>query len=80
MKVELVTPEGILVSKECLSISFPSTEGMIEIMPGHEPIIIELKKGEILINQNEKIHTSEGFAVIDGKSCKILVDSAKQKI
>ena len=78
MKLELVIPEGNFISKECKSVSLPGTEGVIEVMVGHEAMIVQLNRGSILIDGDEEIEISAGFAVIDEKSCRILVDKVKK--
>ena len=77
MKIEIVVPEKVLISKDCKLITLPGTEGMIEIMSGHESMI-ELTKGEIIIDSQEKIKISSGFAVVEGMSCKVVVNDAQK--
>ena len=36
IKLEIISPEGIVISCDCMFISLPSTEGIIEIRFGHE--------------------------------------------
>jgi F0F1-type ATP synthase epsilon subunit len=74
-KLEIITSEGMAVLCDCKLISLPSIEGTIEIMPGHEPILIQLMEGEIVyINDNEiqKFPISSGFAMVNYTECKIL--------
>lgn len=78
MKLEVVIPERVLISKDCKSITLPGTHGMIEVMDKHEPMLIELTKGEITINSNEKIKISSGFAVVEAMSCKVVVSEAQK--
>ena len=76
IKLEVVTSTGILISKDCNSVSLPSKEGIIQIMYGHEPTLISLKKGEIIIDEDhsEKIKVVIGFAIIDFSSCKVIIN------
>jgi F-type H+-transporting ATPase subunit epsilon len=78
MKIEIVIPEKVLISKDCKLITLPGNEGMIEIMSGHESMIIELTKGEIIIDSQEKIKISSGFAVVEEMSCKVVVNEAQK--
>jgi F0F1-type ATP synthase epsilon subunit len=79
IKLEVVTPTGIMISKDCKSVSLPSREGIIQIMYGHEPIIIDLIEGEIVINKGEIIKIILGFAIIDFSSCKVVITEAPAK-
>lgn len=78
MKLEIVIPERVFILKDCKSITLPGAEGMIEVMDKHEPMIIELTKGEIIIDSHEKVKISSGFAVVEEMSCKVVVSEAQK--
>jgi F0F1-type ATP synthase epsilon subunit len=73
IKLEIVAPDGVFASQECESISLPSTEGIIEVMGGHEKMMIQLKSGEIRYDTH-KLNIISGFALVDESSCKIIVE------
>ena len=74
MKIQLkvIAPEAILVSEECDSVSLMSREGIIEIMYGHEPMIIHLKSGDIVFN-NKRIYADSGFARVFHDLCEVVI-------
>lgn len=73
IKLEIISPEGIVISCDCMFISLPSTEGIIEIRFGHEPIVIQLREGNIQYDSAEPMHIHAGFATVTGSLCKILL-------
>ena len=76
IKLEVVTSTGVLISKDCNSVSLPSKEGIIQIMCGCEPTLIELKKGEIVVDgeDNKRFKVILGFAIVDFNSCKVIIN------
>ena len=47
MKLEIVSPDGILFEGETESVSFPGVAGSFDILPHHAPLIAALKAGTI---------------------------------
>ncbi len=74
IKLKITSPKGVLVSEKCQVISLVSTAGMIEIMPCHENMLIELKAGDIVYDREKKITIKSGFAKIIDGSCEIMVE------
>ncbi len=73
IKLEVITPTGIITSKDCKLVSLPGREGIIQIMYGHAAVIIDLKEGEIVIDDTERIRIILGFAIVDFSSCKVII-------
>lgn len=73
IKVEIIASDGVFALQDCDSISLPSTEGIIEVMHGHEAMMIQLRKGEIRYDSH-KLNIISGFALLDESSCKIIVE------
>ena len=46
-QIEIVTPERLLVSDQATEAQIPGTSGYLGILPGHAPLITELKSGEL---------------------------------
>lgn len=69
---EIITPEKTVFSEEIDSLTLPTEEGEITILPGHIPLVATTKPGEITIKSNGKIHH---LAVMRG-----LVETAENKI
>jgi F0F1-type ATP synthase epsilon subunit len=76
MKIQLkvISSEKIILSVECEVISLLSVGGMLEIMYGYEPMMIELKKGDIIYDREHKIHVKSGFARVVNNICEIVVE------
>ncbi len=55
MKLEIVTPDKHVFSGEVISVNVPGTEGAFGVLKDHAPIIATLKKGVIVvIDENKK--------------------------
>ena len=54
MKLELISPDGILFEGETESVSFPGVAGSFDILPHHAPLIAALKTGTIRFEANGK--------------------------
>ena len=54
MKLEIVSPDGILFEGETESVSFPGVAGSFDILPHHAPLIAALKAGTIRFEANGK--------------------------
>jgi F-type H+-transporting ATPase subunit epsilon len=89
-EVEILSPQGLVFGEEIFSASFPTTSGVITVLPGHAGLVTKLKNGEILLdtqNGTKKIAITGGFAEITGKSINVIAEFAvhsdeanKQKI
>jgi F-type H+-transporting ATPase subunit epsilon len=81
IKLKLIAPDGIKYDNEVTSVSLPTQNGQITILPEHTPLIAIMKPGEIVIkiNGKEEILASEGGVVeVSDKLVKILADSAEE--
>lgn len=81
LNLQLVTPERTVLNAELGSLSCPTTDGQITILPGHTPLIATLTNGE-LIGRNggadEYIHVAGGFVQVrPGNKVIILADTAE---
>ena len=57
MKLEIVSPDGILFEGEAERVSFPGMVGSFDILPHHAPLIAALRQGAI--QYLSLIHISE---------------------
>jgi F0F1-type ATP synthase epsilon subunit len=74
----IVKPEGESFNGKCTSVILPGKEGMIEIMYGHEPMLVELTEGIISIKSKETQNisikkSSKAVAVVENTEVKILL-------
>lgn len=78
--LELVTPEGTILSEEVEGVSLPTTTGEITVLPGHEPLVVPIKPGEVRVhkkNGHEYLATSGGWVEITHNLVRVLADTAE---
>ncbi len=64
---QIVTPERTVVSAEADSITCPTGEGFITILPGHVPLVGNLNSGEMIVRnggQDDIYHIAGGCVQI----------------
>ncbi|HLY58010.1 MAG TPA: ATP synthase F1 subunit epsilon [Stellaceae bacterium] len=80
VKLELVSPERILVAQEVDMVVVPGTEGNFGVLPGHAPLISSVRPGVIDVYQGseivERIFVVGGFAEVTPLRCTVLADAA----
>lgn len=81
IKFQLVTPERTLVAEEVISLSCPTTEGKITILPGHAPLVATLESGELIAKNGKEekyLHVAGGFVEVrPNNEVIILADGAE---
>jgi F-type H+-transporting ATPase subunit epsilon len=79
LHIRVVTPEGSILDQEAQSIVLPAVEGEMEVLPGHIPMMVQVKPGELRIRRNgqyEEFAVGEGFAQISGTQVSLATDLA----
>ncbi|MEQ9825704.1 MAG: ATP synthase F1 subunit epsilon [Puniceicoccaceae bacterium] len=79
LQVEIVTPEGKLLSREVDSVIIPTELGETGILPGHVPLLAKVVRGELRLTQGvetDRIAVDKGFAEVIGSRVAILVEGA----
>ena len=79
LKLEIVTPDGIVVSEDADMVTLPGSEGQIGILPQHIPLMSQIVPGEIIVrmgNTNRYLAVGEGLVEITGNAVSILTDMA----
>lgn len=81
LTLKVITPENkIFEETEINSISFPTQEGEITVLPQHIPLISQTITGEVVIRKKDKEESlviTEGFLKIDKSgNCLVLADYA----
>jgi F-type H+-transporting ATPase subunit epsilon len=56
LHLEIVTPEHQLVRDSVLAVTVPGKEGYLGILPGHAPLLSELKPGEMSYTRGTVTH------------------------
>ncbi len=81
LQLQLVTPERTLLSEEVDSLTCPTTEGLITILPGHAPLVATLTSGELSAKNQQSshsIHVAGGFVEVrPGNEIVVLADGAE---
>jgi F-type H+-transporting ATPase subunit epsilon len=82
LTLKLVTPERSVLEIEALAVTLPIADGVVTILPEHEPYIGALKSGEIIIHRPddtvESLVVSGGFVEFDSNILSILADTAER--
>jgi F-type H+-transporting ATPase subunit epsilon len=80
LKLDIVTPEGRVFSKDVASVTLPGKEGEFGVLPGHSSLVALLGCGVIEIEKSDgerdSILINWGYAKVDENSVDVLVDGA----
>ena len=84
MNLKLVTLGGVKLEEAVYSVTIPTIDGEISVLPSHEPLVTVAKDGVITVrrrqedsdNQLEYFAISGGVVKVDYSSVQILVDEA----
>ena len=80
LKLELVSPERLLVSEQVEMVLVPGKDGVFGVLPLHAPTLSTLKPGFVDIYKGnvvvERYFVAGGFAEVSPAGCTILVDEA----
>lgn len=73
MELKILKLDGVKFDGKVSSVSLPSKDGEITILPNHIPLITILKKGNIKI-EGQEIAVEGGVAEIDGEKVVVLAN------
>lgn len=80
LKLEIVTPEGLIFSKNVKSVTLPGSEGEFGVLPGHAALVSLLKVGvidvELESGKHEIVAINWGHVTIDEEKATVLADGA----
>ena len=77
--LEIVTPDAKVFSETIDEVGLPTSEGRVDILPNHIPIIAKLMPGDIKVyrgNEIEWLAVGSGFVEVYGDKVSILTDQA----
>jgi F-type H+-transporting ATPase subunit epsilon len=80
-KIEIVTPEKMVVKDEAEEMQIPGKNGYLGILPGHAPLITELAVGEITYRKGgstQYLSVAWGFAEVLPDKVTILAETAER--
>ena len=81
LQLEVVTPERRVLAEQVNSVTVPGRNGEMGILPGHAPLISELKTGVLAYNQNGatfQLHVSGGFIEVNNDRVAVLAEIAER--
>ncbi|BCD67783.1 ATP synthase F1 subunit epsilon [Nitratiruptor sp. YY09-18] len=80
LRLEIVTPEGLIFDQDVKSVTFPGEEGEFGVLPGHASLLSLLKPGVIEIElpdgKKESIVINWGHVKVDENKAVALVEGA----
>jgi F-type H+-transporting ATPase subunit epsilon len=80
LKLEVVTPLGLIFSRDVKAVTLPGSEGEFGILPGHSSLISMLKAGVIDIEvengKREVVAVNWGYVKVDEEKVVVLADGA----
>lgn len=80
LKLELVSPERLLLSEEVEMVIVPGVEGVFGVLPLHAPTLSTLRPGFVQVYKAgavaESFFVTGGFAEVTAAACTVLVDEA----
>lgn len=82
MKLKLVTPERVLFEEEAISVTLPTADGEITILPKHAALVSALVPGVATVKRPdgsvEDVAVSGGFIQVGNDQVTILADTAER--
>ncbi|RUM66385.1 MAG: F0F1 ATP synthase subunit epsilon [Sulfurospirillum sp.] len=80
MKMEIVTPHGVIFDGDVKSVTLPGTEGEFGVLPHHASLMTTLSGGVIEIvkadDSKELVAIDWGHVKVDGGKISVLADGA----
>ena len=78
LKIEIVSPERLVLSETVMSVTVPGTEGYFTVMDDHAPFMTTLRPGFITVNgldgQDAIYFVKGGFADVSPEGLTILAE------
>lgn len=80
LKVEIVSPENLVLSETADAVSVPGREGYFTVMGDHAPMMTTLKPGFVTVTverSEQTFYVRGGFADVSSEGLTILAEQAK---
>jgi F-type H+-transporting ATPase subunit epsilon len=81
IKLEIVTPEKVVVSEAVDEVVLPGIEGEFGVLYGHIPFLTALKVGVLTYKNDdveEHLAVSWGYVEVTGDNVKVLAETAEK--
>ena len=79
LRIEIVSPERLVLSETVASVTVPGTEGYFTVMHDHAPFMTTLRPGFITVSRDggaEVYFVRGGFADVSGEGLTILAEQS----
>ena len=79
LRLEIITPQAIVVSEDVHMVTLPGVEGQIGIYPQHVRLITQIVPGEVIVNKDaheSSYAVGEGLVEIGPTHVAIVTDMA----
>lgn len=79
LRLEIVTPTAKTFSDDVDQVVLPGVEGELGVLPGHEPLVTQIRNGELIVAQGAEHHylaVGDGFVEIRPDHISVLTDMA----
>ena len=81
VKIEIVSPERLVVSEQARSVTVPGADGYFTVLGDHAPLMTTLKPGFITVNDLGNVahvyYVRGGFADVSPEGLTILAEQAR---
>ena len=80
ISLEIVTPEKLVLKDEAGFVVLPACEGELGVLPGHAPLLVQLKVGELRITRDDQVRffaVSGGFAEVRPSKVSVFAETAE---
>src|SRR5436305_112297 len=79
IRLEVVTPDGVVYSEEVDMVTLPAVDGQIGILPMHVPLMTQMVPGEMIVRrsgEDESLAVGEGLVEVTNDHVAVLTDLA----
>jgi F-type H+-transporting ATPase subunit epsilon len=79
LKLQIVTPEGVVYSDDVEMVGLRSVEGQIGILPHHVRLMTQMLPGEMMVRKDGRdqfLAVGEGMVEVTGEAVAIATDMA----
>src|SRR3990172_5894541 len=80
IRLEIVTPERLLLSEDVDEVNVPGSEGYLGILPGHLPLLTTMGTGVLHFRNHGKVQhcaVSGGFAEVLGDRVIVIAETVE---
>ena len=81
IQLEVITPDRSVLRETVDAVTVPGLNGELGILPGHTPLISQLRTGILSFTQGgatERLHVSGGFVEVNADRVSVLADIAER--